>query len=91
MSSYRMGRAAGVMTIVEPGRATITKDTLQCTHCGKHWTAEPGSGRQRGWCTMCAGPHCGGPACWDCVPFMKKIEAQERRDRLAAAMRLVGA
>lgn len=91
MSSYRMGKAAGYTVITSPDHKPIERDTLQCVHCMKHWFTEPGSGIQRGWCPLCAGPHCGGPNCWSCVPFMKKIEEQERRQRLAAAMRLVGA
>lgn len=82
-------RAAGYVSIVEPGKAKVEGDTLQCVHCGKHWYTQPGSGKQRGWCARCSGPHCGGKNCWDCIPFMKKIEETERRQKFARDAGLV--
>ncbi len=81
MSAIRMGRAAGYIRIVSPDRPLEERDTLQCVHCGGHWSLEPGSGKQRGWCLKCNGPHCGRQNCWECLPFMKKLEEQERRQR----------
>ncbi len=45
----------------ETGR-TVERSTLQCKHCGRHWVPQPGSGRKRGFCTVCMGPTCG-PKC----------------------------
>jgi hypothetical protein len=81
MTAYRMGRASGYVSIVSPDKPTVEGDTLQCVHCGGHFYTKPGSGMQRGWCTRCKGPHCGRNNCWECVPFMKKIEEMERRQR----------
>ena len=89
MTAYRMGRAAGYISIVGPSHSHIERDTLQCVHCSGHWSVEPGSGKQRGWCTMCNGPHCGRQNCWECVPFMKKIEEIERKARILEAIGVV--
>lgn len=79
MTAYRMGRAAGYVSIAESGKPLQEGDTLQCVHCAAHFYAQPGSGKQRGWCLLCRGPHCGGERCWKCEPFEKKLEADERR------------
>ena len=88
MAAYRMGRAAGSIIIVEPDRPPIERDTLQCVHCGGHWSLAPGSGKQRGWCTRCNGPHCGRAKCWECRPLMRRIEEQEQRQQFFAALGL---
>jgi len=61
-------RPAGHIIIVEPDQPTIEFDTLQCVHCDRHWRVVPGSGRRRGWCMKCNGPHCGAEKCWTCRP-----------------------
>lgn len=55
-----------------PDGSVVERDTLQCVHCGLHWEVIPGSGRTRGWCMKCNGPHCGAAVCWVCVPAAKK-------------------
>ena len=89
MASHRMGRAAGYVSIVSPDHLPKEYDTLMCVHCGKHWYTEPGSGRQRGWCLMCNGPHCGGENCWTCVPLEKRLEEMGQRAAFAKAAGLV--
>ena len=89
MAAHRMGKAAGYISVVSPDHPPIERDTLQCVHCGGHWSVEPGSGRQRGFCTMCNGPHCGREHCWECVPFRKKLDQMARRAALAEALGLV--
>lgn len=37
--------------------------TLQCSHCHKHWVVLRGSGRVRGWCHLCKGVTCGSKKC----------------------------
>jgi hypothetical protein len=77
-----MGRwsgTGGYHITVHPDKPAVERDTTQCVHCMKHWVVEPGSGKQRGWCSKCNGPHCGGRDCWVCVPFIKKIEEGWRR------------
>ena len=71
-------RPAGTLIITDPDLPhTVHKDTMQCVHCGRHWVVVPGSGRVRGWCKKCMGPHCG-KTCERCVPFEKQLEAMER-------------
>lgn len=81
-------RADGYIHVVEPGQPDFEADTVMCVHCNAHWYLEPGSGRQRGWCWRCAGPHCGGPACWTCVPLERKVDEALRRMALARQMGL---
>lgn len=65
-------RPAGYIRIDGDG-PVVEHDTMQCVHCGAHWIVVPGSGRTRGWCMRCNGPHCGGQACWECIPEEVKI------------------
>ena len=81
-----MGRAAGHIIIVSPDRPIEEHDTLQCVHCDGHWVVDPGSGRQRGWCMNCGGPHCGAKGCWECIPFTRKIEQSFQRQKLLEAL-----
>ncbi|KKN35538.1 hypothetical protein LCGC14_0782720 [marine sediment metagenome] len=46
---------------------TIERDTLQCVHCGRQWTVQPGSGKRRNFCSYHSGPTCGAPACDVCL------------------------
>jgi hypothetical protein len=66
-------RPAGHIIIVGESGPTIERDTLQCVHCDAHWVVVPGSGRRRGWCMKCRGPHCGASGCWACVPADVKV------------------
>ena len=80
-----MKRAAyGVWTDAE-GKKTEA-DYLQCCHCQWTWPIVKGSGRQRGWCTLCAAPTCGRVACQSCQPFERRLEAEARRDALMRAI-----
>lgn len=49
-------------------------DTLSCCHCRKHWEVRIGSGRERGFCTLCMGVTCGAPACDACIPFNLRLD-----------------
>lgn len=79
-------RYSGYATWSHPDQPLIERDTLQCKHCQVTWVVQPGSGNQRGWCTLCAGPTCGAAQCQSCVPFEKKLEALERRERFYQAL-----
>ena len=61
-------------------------DTYNCCHCQYVVRIQPGSGKQRGYCTLCTAPTCGGEHCLECKPFMKMIEELEARGRLHQAM-----
>lgn len=60
----------------------VERDTLQCVHCNCHFTVQPGSGTERGFCGRCFGPTCGRGGCDVCIPFERKLEEIERRDAL---------
>lgn len=64
-----------ITTPGDGGRVTF-RDTVQCKHCGCHWTHQPGSGKVRGWCCNCNGPVCG-PQCAECLPFERWLENVE--------------
>ena len=64
----------------------VEMDSLQCCHCNCHYHVQPGSGKRRGFCLLCMDVTCGKEACLPCVPFERKLEAQERREKLFLAM-----
>lgn len=72
-------REAGLIIVTDPGRDRPISETptLQCVHCGGHFTLQPGSGRIRGYCPRCRGPICG-PGCAECVPVEQLLENIER-------------
>ena len=66
---------------------TVFGETLKCVHCGGSWLMQPRSGRERGFCTRCAGFVCGMQNCWECVPeeqMLLNMEAKGRQDAQAA-------
>jgi hypothetical protein len=74
MLQHSVRSPKGYIEITEPEMPTIEGETLQCCHCGGHWTVRPGSGLERGFCFKCNQVHCGGPSCWECVPQEKVLE-----------------
>ena len=86
-----MLRADGYAVWGSPGGAVEKADTLTCRHCntvsllrGKTKADDLG-----GFCRMCMGHICG--PCADqgsCVPFERRLEAMERRQRLLDAVGL---
>jgi len=48
--------------------------TKQCCHCGIHFVSVKGSGKIRGYCTLCNKITCGAPACDPCVPYEAKLD-----------------
>lgn len=65
--------------IIVTSDAGVTEaDTLQCAHCGRHWTVQPGSGRKRGWCFKCGSVTCGAPGCIECLPAEKRLDLYEK-------------
>ena len=51
--------------------------TKQCCHCNTHFVSIIGSGKIRGYCTLCNAVTCGSPACDVCIPYEAKLELQE--------------
>ena len=82
--------AHGYMIIIDPDAKTpVERDTFQCCHCSKNVIVRPGSGIERGFCNNCMRPHCGGPKCWDCAPFERKLEEWEGRRQLWQSFRQI--
>lgn len=77
MFGHRNRGPAGFIQITSPDAPTVERETLRCVHCGMHWVYEPGSGRQRGWCTRCDGVTCGAERCSGCIPYEAQIEILE--------------
>jgi hypothetical protein len=88
-------RPSGTIIITDPDLGVIMADTLQCCHCGAHWTVVKGSGRERGFCLKCMGPTCG-PNCLECVPQEQWLENSEKgrpenhRDIIVSVPRSIG-
>ena len=51
--------------------------TLSCCHCQFTRILQKGSGAVWHWCPHCAGYHCGGPECRECVPVELRLENLE--------------
>lgn len=54
------------------------QDTVQCSHCGRHWVFKKGSKKKRGFCLLCNGITCGNKRCQKCIPQEKQLEALEK-------------
>ena len=67
---------ASTLSITNPDGPTVESDLVQCVHCGLHFPVRIGSGKTRGFCTLCNGPVCG-QACAECVPLEQWIENRE--------------
>ena len=75
----------GYITITEPGKALIERDTGQCPHCSGIIELVPGQsgGVESRWCSQCGKHICARCAQHaTCRPFEKWLEAVERRARL---------
>jgi hypothetical protein len=53
--------------------------THQCPHCSGHFQTQRGSGKARGFCMNCGRLTCDKPGCVQCVPFLKRLEAIEKK------------
>lgn len=78
--------ADGYLIIQSPA-GRLEADTVQCGHCQTHYIVRPGSGKRRGFCTLCSRATCGAEACIPCKPWEKRLEAVERRERLMTLLR----
>ena len=68
---------ASTIEITNHDGPTVESDLVQCVHCGGHFPIKIGSGKTRGFCTLCNGPVCG-PSCANCVPLEKWLENREQ-------------
>jgi hypothetical protein len=81
MFEHSRHRPSGTLitTDLASGRETH-QDTVQCGHCGAHWVYVKGSGRVRGFCTLCSkmtcGPRCPrGAGCVEQERWCENVEA----------------
>jgi len=72
-------RAFGYNRVTLDGKVTEESDTLQCCHCNHTMFINPL--KPTHWCSLCDWEHCSKPECFDCTPFMKKLEREEAIDR----------
>jgi hypothetical protein len=84
-----MLKPGGYAQIVEPDRATRECDTFTCAHCNRVTHVGPRSRPEDigGLCKQCMGLICARCLGQACVPFEKKLEAWEARERLRAALK----
>ncbi len=88
-----MRNAGGYATVVEPGRATLERDTFTCCHCNSIVYVAPlaDPSDMGGVCLLCTSGTRRGLICprcataGGCSPFEKRLDAYERRGRLRAA------
>ena len=81
---HTVRNAHGNITIVSD-MPTIERDTLQCVHCGRHWTVQPGSGKTRGFCNYHSGVTCGSPDCNNCQRKERGMQIVQKPDKRYAA------
>lgn len=55
-------------------QGTIERDMVQCVHCGKQWSVQPGSGKRRNFCSHHVGPTCGAPGCDVCLKMDRGMQ-----------------
>jgi len=75
-----MRNPGGYLSVTTPD-AVVERDTFTCCHCNKVCVVRPGSGRERGFCRLCGKPTCGQKECSTCVPFERRMEEMENRER----------
>lgn len=82
-----MSKPLGYAIIQNEWGAITESDTYGCPHCQQVVHTHVGSRKQRGYCFLCNAPTCGLKECMEnCSPFLKRIEAAERRDILRRAI-----
>lgn len=83
-----MRNAGGYGVIVDPEAPTIEFDTFTCAHCNSISVVQPPPAPMvGGFCRMCMKNIC--DTCCDnptCVPFERKLEFAERKDRFFRAL-----
>lgn len=73
--------AAGYSIITSPGERAIESDISKCAHCQAVIFLKPlcKPSEAPNFCMNCYQPVCDKPACQECVPFMRKVEEEERK------------
>jgi len=84
-----MFRPGGYLYSFDPDGVRQEADTFSCSHCNRIVIVKPKCNPDElgGMCRLCMKMIC--PSCVDlgsCVPFEKKLEEQERRDRRLRCM-----
>jgi hypothetical protein len=66
LRKHTVARPDGTI-IVTSDQGTVEADMVQCVHCGRQWTVQPGSGRKTGYCKFHQGRLCSNPQCAECL------------------------
>lgn len=77
-----MRKPGGYLTIVDPEKPTLERDTFTCAHCNSIVIVKPKQdpSEMGGFCLVCMANICKGKECNNgCTPFLKKIEKMEKR------------
>lgn len=74
---------SGYATISGPKR-TVEIDTATCCHCNRVWFVRSSDGKQDlgGWCRQCSAMICSPCVGKDCIPFKKKLDLYESKQKL---------
>lgn len=78
-SAARRGQGFGYNEVTMPDGRKIGQDTFQCAHCNT--TVFIDQKDPSPWCSCCDRQWCGQPQCRECIPFRRKIEAEEAAAR----------
>lgn len=72
-------RKEGYACLVDPDRGTKETDTYSCCHCNRiiHAPVNKKIEEVGDFCRNCMRVHCLSPACFECIPLLKKIERME--------------
>jgi hypothetical protein len=76
-----MQKNGGYAYCFDVGGVIQEADTFTCVHCNRVVPVPPRSQGDEYFCRNCMARICSPCADHPCIPFMKKIEAQEERDR----------
>lgn len=81
-----MKKALGTFIITDPAVGTTEIDTFTCCHCQRVVDRVPFKGPTAdgigAWCHLCDAPMCLECVGKGCLPFEKRLEMEEARDRL---------
>lgn len=77
MSEVTNRKHSGTFFTTGPWGELSEGQTLSCRHCGFNWELVRGSGKARGYCTLCMGYTCGSQACLACLPQEARMENLE--------------
>ncbi len=76
----------GGLRCEEISAGTLEMDTFSCVHCNRVVHTKAGTQADEYFCRRCMARICSPCADHPCIPFMKKIEEMEARDRMLRSL-----